>query len=419
MMMDASPIRREVQKNGEAPPRKTSGSSSRRRRHASPSDYVVEVLSPEAAVQMGVDVSMLLAGRSKEEELRRENVPPSPALLLVPGEELELASEIDSLLQEGGSSSSISISSDEGAIRERLSQSLQLGTKGASRKGAAAGGTGPNNRHRASGAGAAAQAPAGRGAEPLVAVRPQRHTSPAAEGGRGRGERTINAGPPTSPLGGRPARLTSPLQGSRGRRTPSPLSMPSAFPVVASDSRSPSPSQATVASPKPRVAAAGHGRSSPNSVAFRSARGSEPGPRGPSALVAQSLPHLGQKQASGATFENGVSSPSKTSGVAELQPPSSPVASASPVASSTTASSAAARPRWEQQWQQQRREKLLQQAQQRLRQSDRAASHSPSPRTTAVPPPLAATAMPGARPHAGVAAWAATASRPTWRAGGP
>eukprot|EP00927_Polykrikos_kofoidii_P002881 TRINITY_DN11153_c0_g1_i4.p1 TRINITY_DN11153_c0_g1~~TRINITY_DN11153_c0_g1_i4.p1 ORF type:complete len:1572 (-),score=211.38 TRINITY_DN11153_c0_g1_i4:885-5600(-) len=116
-------------------PRSTGRSvSAQRRLHGTPREYVVEVLSPERAREItaevqsdegGAGLSLLVESSGKP--------PPSPALLLCPGVASD-GDESDRLSLDGDGdaigfarcSSSVSISSDEGAIRDRLQQGLQL-----------------------------------------------------------------------------------------------------------------------------------------------------------------------------------------------------------------------------------------------------------------------------------------------------
>jgi len=93
------------------------------RRGTSPREYVVEAISPARARELAPDVPLDPCPEqcSNCDSPRSQQAPTSPALLLGPCEESCEESNPDI-----HQSDTVSISSDEGAIRDRLKQSLQL-----------------------------------------------------------------------------------------------------------------------------------------------------------------------------------------------------------------------------------------------------------------------------------------------------
>jgi len=97
-------------------------SVSSNRRGGTPREYTVEVISPSRARELAKDVELDAPAEA------HGHSPQSPALLLCPQEAVEEGSgdEADSTGVPPRSDSSVSLSSDEGEIRDRLKQSLQL-----------------------------------------------------------------------------------------------------------------------------------------------------------------------------------------------------------------------------------------------------------------------------------------------------
>jgi len=116
---------------GTAPPHPPAKarSVSATRRSGTPREYVVEVLSPARARELTRDLPCTAMDLQKTAEVglaespRMVPSPRSPALLLCPGQE-EILAESDA--EELGGGSTISASSDEGEIRDRLKKALQL-----------------------------------------------------------------------------------------------------------------------------------------------------------------------------------------------------------------------------------------------------------------------------------------------------
>ncbi|CAE8665847.1 unnamed protein product, partial [Polarella glacialis] len=125
------------------PPMKRPRSTSAHRRSDSPREYVVEVISEARArelTSMDPRLGGQVGGSLCESPRSSRQCPPSPALLLCPGrDEEEEMDDTDDIVGHGvflgaGNSNrpgsdhegSVSPSSDEGAFRDRLKQSLQL-----------------------------------------------------------------------------------------------------------------------------------------------------------------------------------------------------------------------------------------------------------------------------------------------------
>lgn len=105
-----------------APPRARSASGGHRA--GSPRDYVVEVLSPSRARELSRELSSMPIKSDPQRSTDLAPSPRSPTLLLCPskGKENQAGDGTTSLPSEG----SVSVSSDEGEIRDRLRQSLHL-----------------------------------------------------------------------------------------------------------------------------------------------------------------------------------------------------------------------------------------------------------------------------------------------------
>eukprot|EP00930_Biecheleria_cincta_P033402 TRINITY_DN23135_c0_g1_i2.p1 TRINITY_DN23135_c0_g1~~TRINITY_DN23135_c0_g1_i2.p1 ORF type:complete len:1119 (-),score=209.41 TRINITY_DN23135_c0_g1_i2:61-3417(-) len=224
-------------------------STSAHRRANTPREYVVEVISHARARELsGVP---LADGQRDDGSQSSRQCPPSPALLLCPGDEYEGSDCTDELVGHGifygiprsGDDGSVSPSSDEGEIRDRLKQSLQL----CSNLQLGKGGRSESSREVAAAEQVAARPP------PSTSRGPARHAV-----GVGR-QRVGSPGAQTARQSHKPQ---SPPTLAPRVRVPSPelrLAARSARAELGGGSKS--------ASPPPRVRGAGSGRNGSGSLA--------------------------------------------------------------------------------------------------------------------------------------------------------
>mmetsp|Transcript_10423 Transcript_10423/g.23605 ORF Transcript_10423/g.23605 Transcript_10423/m.23605 type:complete len:1381 (-) Transcript_10423:154-4296(-) len=289
-----------------ATPQPKARSVSATRRTGTPREYVVEVLSPARALELSRDLPS--SGVDLQATAEVVPSPRSPALLLCPGEEEQRLNESDA--EENGGGSTISDSSDEGEIRDRLKQSLQLlgnSSQSASAEAAATARTAGAPRTVQTGrvAGGAPNAPRNRRVpeKPGANARAGRTVGERSSSPQTRKGETFRAAiPPVTSAGavlagyqGSSGSRSGPLQSPRAARpaAPAPSHSPSPAPTHMHQVTSPLPAgdwrhtaQQAMTAPQQQEATPGQSYRSPGGPSTRyapvlSRRGTGGGPTGP------------------------------------------------------------------------------------------------------------------------------------------